>query len=117
MAVILDRRLAANPTVAKMPRAAIALAQTIHSDLGGEPATITYSLDGRSAVFFETAGGPAKSVTVGPIQVPANATPRTDRVVLIEKGDTGMAQVKISQLIAAETSVRDSVTIEVVDVS
>lgn len=115
MAVILDRRLAASPKIAKMPRATIDLAQTIHSDLGGEPATITYSLDGRSAVFFETPGGPSKTVTVGPVQVPAKATPRTDRVVLIEKGDTDMAQVEIKQLIKAETNVRDSVVLEVTD--
>lgn len=116
MAVILDRRLAASSKVAKMPKATIDLAQTIHSDLGGELATITYTLDGRSAVFFETPGGPSKSVTVGPVQVPANPTARTDRVVLIEKGDTGMAQVEIRQLIKAETNVRDSVMLGVVDV-
>ena len=115
MAVIIDQRLAADPRIAKTPRATIVLSQTLHSDLGGEAATITYSLDGRSAIHFETPQGLSKT-QVFQAQVPADPTQRTDTVVLVEDGDTGMAQVEIRQLIQAETQVRDSVTLEVEDV-
>lgn len=114
MAVIIDRRLAANPTIATLPRARIVLSQTLHSDLGGEQATITYSLDGRTAVHFATDGGLSKTVVVE-ARIPGDPQVRTDTVVLREDGDTSMAQIEISQTIEAETRVLDSVTLEVGD--
>lgn len=115
MAAIIDQHLAATPgTVSLHSGEPIELTQTLHSDLGGEPATITYTLDGRSAVFFATPGGPAKSVAVQ-TQLAASATKRTDRVSLVEQGDTAMAQVEIQQTIQAETVVRDRVVIGVID--
>lgn len=115
MAAIIDQHLAATPgTVSLQSGETIELTQTLHSDLGGEPATVTYVLDGRSAVFFATADGPAKSVAVQ-THLAASPTQRTDRVSLVEQGDTAIAQVEIRQTIQAETLVRDRVVIGVVD--
>lgn len=116
MAAIIDKTLTAVPaTVHLQAGEIIDLVQTVHSDLGGEPAKITYSLDARTGVHFATAGGPAKSVVVE-TQLPGTPEVRTDRVSLVEVGDTDMAQVVIQQLIEAETAVRDSVVVGVVDV-
>lgn len=115
MAAIIDQPLAATPgTVSLQSGETIELTQTLHSDLGGEPATITYSLDGRSAVFFATPGGRAKSVSVH-TQLTGSPTERSDRVSLVEEGDTAMAQVEIQQTIQAETVVRDRVVVGVID--
>jgi hypothetical protein len=114
MAVILDQRLSASPVKIRLPREEVDLVQTLHSDLGGpEKAKITYSLDGRTAVFFDTPAGRTKEIVID-VTVPADPTQRTDPVTLVEQGTTAMAEVEIDQLIEAETRVFDSVTLEVV---
>jgi hypothetical protein len=115
MAVIIDENLAASPTRVSLPSGPIALTQTLHSDLGGEPAVITYTLDGRHNVVFQTPQGQVKQIQVK-ANVPAGPKQRTDTVKLAETGGgTGMAQVEIKQLIQAETNVHDMVMIMIQD--
>lgn len=110
MAIVIDEELTASPTTVGLPSGPIALRQTLHSDLGGEAATITYSLSKSYNVAFQTAGGPAKQIQVS-AQIPGDATERTDTVVLIEIGrGTNLAEIRIKQSIAAEIMVHDSVT-------
>jgi hypothetical protein len=113
MAVVIDENLAASPSSVPLPSGPIALTQTLHSDLGGEPATLTYTLDGRHNVEFKTPQGSSKQVQFK-ANIPAGATQRTDTVKLIETGGgTGLAQVQIKQTIQAETVVHDSVTLTI----
>lgn len=116
MAVIIDENLAASPRSVSLPSGPIALTQTLHSDLGGEAATITYTLDGRHNVVFQTPQGQVKQIQVK-ANVPGGAKQRTDTVKLaVETGsDTGMAQVQIKQLIQAETQVHDMVMITILN--
>lgn len=115
MAVIIDENLAASPGKVRLPSGPIALTQTLHSDLGGEPAVITYTLDGRHNVVFQTPQGQVKQIQVK-ANIPAGARQRTDTVKLAETGGgTDMAQVQIKQLIDAETNVHDMVMITIQD--
>lgn len=114
MAVLIDDPLSASPASVRLPSGSIRLDQMLHSDLGGEKADVTYSLDGRSNVFFQTPAGPQKTVTIQGVQVPGVATRRTDTVQLVETGGgTGMALVEIDQTIRAENTARDSVTLAI----
>jgi len=114
MAVIIDENLAASPTSVKLPSGPIALTQTLHSDLGGEPAVITYTLDGRHNVVFQTSQGQVKQIQVK-ANIPGSPKQRTDTVKLAVEtgGGTGMAMVQIKQLIQAETNVNDMVMITI----
>jgi hypothetical protein len=113
MAVIIDENLAASPVRVSLPSGPIALTQTLHSDLGGEAAVITYTLDGRHNIVFQTPQGQVKQIQVK-ANIPAGAKQRTDTVKLAETGGgTGMAQVQIKQLIQAETQVHDMVLITI----
>jgi hypothetical protein len=115
MAVIIDENLAASPMSVRLPSGPIALTQTLHSDLGGEAAVITYTLDGRHNVVFQTSHGQVKEIQVK-ANVPAGSRQRTDTVRLAETGGgTAMAQVQIKQLIEAETQVHDMVMITIQD--
>ena len=115
MAVIIDENLAASPTSVSLPSGPIVLTQTLHSDLGGEPAVITYTLDGRHNVVFQTSHGQVKQIQVN-ANIPAGSKQRKDTVKLAETGGgTGMAEIEIKQLIEAETQVNDSVTIMIQD--
>jgi hypothetical protein len=115
MAVIIDENLAASPVSVSLPSGPIALTQTLHSDLGGEAAVITYTLDGRHNVVFQTPQGQVKQIQVK-ANIPGGAKQRTDTVKLAETGGgTGMAQVQIKQLIQAETQVHDMVLITILN--
>jgi hypothetical protein len=114
MAVVIDDPLAASPATTPLPSGPIELSQMLHSDLGGETAEITYSLDGRINVQFQTPAGPSKTVVLPGVDIPGNATRRSDTVVLEEiGGGTSMAQVEIRQVIVAETTARDSVVLTI----
>lgn len=116
MAIVIDQMLAATPAQTRLPSGPIELTQAVHSDLGGEVAQITYSLDGRNNVVFLTATGPSKTITVANVAIPAVATARTDTVSLGEiHGGTGLAQLEIDQRIVAENIVRDAVVIVILD--
>ena len=96
-----------------MPSGPIGLTQTLHSDLGGEPATITYSLSLSHNVSFQTADGPVKQIQID-VEIPGPETSRTDTVQLVETGGgTGIAQVRIKQLIEATNSSNDSVILAI----
>ncbi|HEY0511915.1 MAG TPA: hypothetical protein VGH73_08425 [Thermoanaerobaculia bacterium] len=113
MAVVIDETLTAAPAEVGLPSGPIVLRQTVHSDLGGEPAEITYSLDGRHNVAFQTPQGPAKQVQVS-ATIPGGETERADTVSLMLDGaGTALGQVIIKQLIQAETKVHDSVTVSI----
>lgn len=116
MAIEIETSLAADPDVVTFSGEEIELTQTVSSDLGGEKATITYKLDGRTNVHFETDSGPAKAVVVE-AEIPGTATERTDTVTLCETGGgTGMAQVEIKQTIEGEENTAlDSVTLAIND--
>jgi hypothetical protein len=116
MAIVIDDSLTASPATTPLPSGPIRLQQMLHSDLGGEKATITYSLDGRSNVFFQTPAGPSKTVVIAGVNVPGTPTRRTDTVSLVETGGgTGMAQIEIRQTIKAENTAHDSVTLAIED--
>jgi hypothetical protein len=113
MAILIDEQLTASPSHTKLPSGPIALRQTLHSDLGGEPAKITYSLSKSHNIAFQAAGGPVKQIQVNG-QIPGGAAERTDTIRLVEiGGGTGLAQVTIKQMIEAENTVFDSVTLEI----
>src|SRR3954453_14566367 len=113
MAVIIDEKLAASPVSVKLPSGPIALTQTLHSDLGGEAAVITYTLDGRHNVVFQTPQGQVKQIQVK-ANIPGSPKQRKDTVKLAETGGgTDMAMVQIKQLIQAETNVNDMVMITI----
>jgi hypothetical protein len=113
MAVVIDQHLTAAPAQVRLPSGPILLRQSLHSDLGGESAQITYSLDGRHNVAFQTPQGPVKQIHVS-AQIPGGETERTDTVALVLHGaGTSLAQVIIKQLIQAETKTHDSVTLAI----
>jgi len=113
MAIWIDEELTASPTEVALPSGPIGLTQTLHSDLGGEPAKITYSLSLSHNVSFQTAGGPVKQIQIN-AQIPGTETSRTDTVELVETGGgTGIAQVRIKQLIEATNDSNDSVILAI----
>jgi hypothetical protein len=113
MAVVIDETLTAAPALVSLPSGPILLRQSVHSDLGGEPAQITYSLDGRHNVAFQTPNGPVKQIQLS-VQIPGATTERTDSVALVLDGPgTTLAQVVIKQLIQAETKTHDSVIVAI----
>jgi hypothetical protein len=113
MAILIDEELAASPTEVGLPSGPIDLQQTLHSDLGGESAKFTYSLALSHNVAFQTAGGPAKQIHIT-VDIPGTETERTDTVELVEvEGGTSLAEVTIKQLIQAENTVHDSVTLDI----
>jgi hypothetical protein len=113
MAIVIDRRLTASETVVNLPSDAFNLIQTLHSDLGGEQARITYSLDKRHNISFQTPAGPAKQIQVQ-AQIPGQPTQRRDSVTLVLDGPgTTIEQVMITQVIQAENRVQNSVTLNV----
>ena len=113
MAIWIDEELTASPTEVELPSGPIGLTQTLHSDLGGEPATITYSLSLSHNVSFQTADGPVKQIQID-VEIPGPETSRTDTVQLVETGGgTGIAQVRIKQLIEATNSSNDSVILAI----
>lgn len=117
MAVLIDDHLEAFPNsvclAAGVPSKPVVLRQTLHSDLGGESARITYNLDQHSQVFFQTPPGQVKKIQVT-AKVPQAPAGREDSVTLILASGPGPAEVVIKQVIQAETTVRDSVTLAVV---
>lgn len=113
MAILVDEMMTASPTLTPLPSGPIALRQTLHSDLGGEAATITYSLSKAHNVSFAAAGGPVKQIQLQ-VKIPGNATERTDTVWLVEiGGGTEMAQVTIKMSIVAENTVNGRVTLAI----
>jgi hypothetical protein len=113
MAIVIDRRLSASEKVVNLPSDAFDLIQTLHSDLGGEPARITYSLDKRHNIAFQTPAGPAKQIEVR-ANIPGQPAQRRDTVTLVLDGPgTSIEQVMITQVIQAENQVENSVTLNV----
>ena len=113
MAIVIDRRLTASETVVNLPSDAFNLIQTLHSDLGGEQAQITYSLDKRHNISFQTPSGLAKQIQIQ-AQIPGQPTQRRDSVTLVLDGPgTTIEQVMITQVIQAENQVQNSVTLNV----
>jgi len=116
MAIVIDENLTASPTKTKMPSGAIVLRQTLHSDLGGETVGITYTLDGRHNVCFQTGQGQVKQIQINGKKIPGSATERSDTIALVEVGGgTEVGQIVIKQTIRGEGSTRDSVTLSVLD--
>jgi len=114
MAIVIDENLTASPAETGMPSGPIVLRQTLHSDLGGETAGITYTLDGRHNVCFQTAQGQVKQIQINGLKIPGSATERSDTVALVEVGGgTEVGQIVIKQTIKAETTVRDSITLAI----
>lgn len=112
-----DGRLTASPTIVSLQSGqVIELTQEVSSDLGGEAATVTYTLDGRIAVFFRTPAGPSKTLMVQ-THVGGGFEQRTDKAVLMEEGDTELAEVEIQQTVQGEDGppARDRVVIGVID--
>jgi hypothetical protein len=113
MAVVIDENLTASPASIGLPSGPIVLRQTLHSDLGGEPAQILYSLSISKPVAFRTQDGPAKQIRLS-ADIPEGATEREDTVELVATGDIqDLGQVMIKQLIEAETTVHDNVTLTI----
>lgn len=113
MAIVIDRRLTASETEVNLPSDAFDLIQTLHSDLGGEPARITYSLDKRHNIAFQTPSGPAKQIEIQ-ADIPGQPAQRRDTVTLVLDGpSTSIELVTISQVIQAENRVENSVTLNV----
>jgi len=116
MAIVIDETLTASPTATRMPSGPIILRQTLHSDLGGETVSITYPLDGRHNVCFQTAQGQTKQIQINGLKIPGTATERSDTIALVEVGGgTEVAQLVIKQVIRGENTARDSVTLAVLD--
>ena len=116
MAIVIDETLTASPATTRLPSGPITLRQTLHSDLGGETVAITYALDGRNNVSFQTAQGPDKQIQIKNQKIPGSATQRSDTVTLVETGGgTDLGQIIIKQTIRGENTARDSVTIAVLD--
>jgi hypothetical protein len=113
MGIIIDSRLRASITDISLPSGPIDLVQVLHSDLGGEPARITYSLDQGNDVVFQIPGGTSKQIQVN-ADIPGAATQRTDTVTLGQgAGGISVDQVTINQSIEAENVVEDGVTLNV----
>jgi hypothetical protein len=116
MAIVIDENLTASPATTRLPSGPITLRQTLHSDLGNETVSITYTLDGRNNVSFKTAQGQVKQFQIKGLKIPGTATERSDTVALVETGGgTELGQIIIKQLIRGENTARDSVTLAVLD--
>jgi hypothetical protein len=114
MAIVIDENLTASPAVTGMPSGPITLRQILHSDLGGETVSITYTLDGRHNVCFQTAQGQVKQIQINGKKIPGSATERSDTIALIEvDGGTDLSQLMIKQVIRGENTCRDSVTLSI----
>lgn len=113
MAIVIDRRLTASETDVNLPSDEFDLIQTLHSNLGGEQARITYSLDKRHNIAFQTPAGPAKQIQVT-ADIPGEPTQRRDTVTLVLDGpSTSIELVMITQVIQAGNQVQNSVTLNV----
>jgi hypothetical protein len=113
MGIVIDRKLAASITEISLPSGPVILRQTLHSDLGGESAEITYSLDQGHHIAFKTPGNPSKQIHVS-VNVPGTPTQRSDTVELVlDGGGTSLDEVTIKQLIEAENDVQNSVVLNV----
>lgn len=116
MAIVIDENLTASPAETRMPSGPIILRQTLHSDLGGETVSITYSLDGRHNVCFQTGQGQTKQIQINGQKIPGTATERSDTIALVEVGGgTNVAEIVIKQVIRGENTARDSVTLAVLN--
>lgn len=116
MAIVIDENLTASPAETRLPSAPITLRQTLHSDLGNETVNITYTLDGRHNVLFQTPQGQVKQIQINGLRIPGSATERSDTVALVEVGGgTEVGQIIVKQVIRGENTVRDSVTLAVLD--
>lgn len=116
MAIVIDENLTASPATTRLHSGTITLRQTLHYDLGGETVGITYTLDGRNNVSFQTAQGQVKQIQIQSLKIPGSATQRSDTVKLVETGGgTELGQIIIKQTIRGENTARDSVTIAVLD--
>jgi hypothetical protein len=117
MAIIIDEHLSAIPPVFGPPAGGphtVVLRQTLHSDLGGEAATITYSFDNGQNVFFQTPQGQVSQIQVN-VNIPGQATRREDRVTLVlAAGGPAMAEIDINQRIqGTNNAVLDGVALAV----
>ncbi len=117
MAIVIDENLTASPAKTGMPSGPITLRQTLHSDLGNETVNVTYTLDGRHNIFFQTAQGQVKQIQINGLKIPGSSIERSDTVALVEVGDSDVGQMVIKQQIRGENTTRDSVTIAVVGLS
>lgn len=116
MAIVIDENLTASPAETGLPSGPVTLRQTLHSDLGSETVSITYTLDGRHNVCFQAAQGQVKQIQINGLKIPGSATERSDTVALVEVGGgTGIGQIMIKQMIRGENTARDSVTLAVLD--
>ena len=114
MAIVIDENLTASPAETGMPSGPIVLRQTLHSDLGGETASVTYTLDGRHNVCFQTAQGQVKQIQINGLKIPGSALERSDTIALVEVGGgTELGEVMIKQMIKAENTARDSITLAI----
>ncbi len=113
MAVVIDDSLSASPATISLPSGPIELAQGVHSDLGGEMATITYTISGPPNVAFQTSAGPEATVVLQGVEVPGTSVQRSDTVKLVRTAPGAVAQVEIRQTIEAEDTAFDSVTVAV----
>jgi hypothetical protein len=116
MAIVIDENLTASPAETRMPSGPIILRQTLHSDLGSETVSITYSLDGRHNVCFQTGQGQTKQIQINGLKIPGSATERSDTIALVEVGGgTGVAEIVIKQVIRGENTARDSVPLAILN--
>ncbi|HKI00735.1 MAG TPA: hypothetical protein VKK31_02025 [Thermoanaerobaculia bacterium] len=114
MAIVIDENLTASPAETRLPSGPIILRQILHSDLGGETASITYTLDGRHNVCFQTAQGQVKQIQINGLKIPGGANERSDTIALVEVGGgTDLGEIIIKQTIRAENNARDSVTLAI----
>ena len=116
MAIVIDENLTASPAKTGLPSGPITLRQTLHSDLRSETVSITYTLDGRHNVCFQTAQGQVKQIQINGLKIPGSATERSDTIALVEVGGgTDLGQMIIKQVIRGENTARDSVTLTILD--
>ena len=116
MAIVIDENLTASPAKTGLPSGPITLRQTLHSDLGSETVSITYTLDGRHNICFQTAQGQVKQIQINGQKIPGSATERSDTIALVEvDGGSGLSQMVIKQVIKGENTARDSVTLAILD--
>jgi hypothetical protein len=115
MAIVIDENLTASPAKTGLPSGPITLRQTLHSDLGSETVSITYTLDGRHNIFFQTAQGQVKQIQINGQKIPGSATERSDTIALVEVGGSDVGQMIIKQVIKGENTARDSVTLTILD--
>lgn len=116
MAIVIDENLTASPTKTGLPSGPVTLRQTLHSDLGNETVSITYTLDGRHNICFQTAQGQVKQIQINGQKIPGSATERSDTIALVEVGGgSGVGQMIIRQVIKGENTARDSVTLTILD--